>query len=259
MTKWIVLGVSGFVFLVIVFSSISIVGAGQRGVVLTFGAYRGADLTPGLHFITPIAQSVVRMDIQTQKEQVDATAASKDLQNVSATVALNYHPQPESVGKLYQNIGLDYKSRIIDPAIQEAVKSVTSNFTAEELITRRSEVKDQVRDALAKRLLVDNITVDDFSIVNFKFSDSFEAAIEAKVTAEQNALAAKNKLEQVKYEADQTIAKADADAQAIKVKAAALQQNNGIVLLNLIEKWDGHAPTYMSIGTALPFISQLGK
>jgi len=97
----------------------------------------------GLNFKVPFIQSVEKVDIKTQKEVVTATAASKDLQTVTAEVALNYHIHPDKVNKLWQTIGADYNSRIIDPAIHEAVKASTARFTAEELITKRSEVKSK--------------------------------------------------------------------------------------------------------------------
>lgn len=232
------------------------ISAGQRGIVLNWGAFNGAVLQPGLNWKTPIAQSVIKIDVQTQKDEVEASAASKDLQNVTTKIALNYHLQPEQVGALYQNIGLDYDSRVIDPAVQEAIKSVTSKFTAEELITHRQEVKDQVKAMLVERLSKQFISVDEVSIVNFSFSQSFEQAIEAKVTAEQNALAQKNKLEQVKYEAQQQIETAKAQAESIKIQATAINAQGGAdyVKLQAIGKWDGHLPTSMPPNGTVPFI-----
>ncbi len=241
------------IILLLILNPFVTVGTGEKGIVLNFGAFNGQVMDAGLHLRMPVMQKIVKIDVQTQKDEVDASAASKDLQNVTAKLALNYHLQPENVGKLFQNIGLDYDSRIIDPAIQEAIKSVTSHFTAEELITRRQEVKDQAKSVLVERLSKQFITVDDLSIVNFAFSQSFEQAIEAKVTAEQNALASKNKLEQVKFEAQQKIETAKAEAESIKIKAAALAQNQELVKLNAVDKWDGKLPTYMGNGP-VPFL-----
>ena len=229
------------------------IGAGERGIVLTWGAYTGNVLEPGLHWRAPISQKVIQMDVQTQKEQVDVSAASKDLQNVSSTVALNFHLDPEKVGDLYRNIGLSYKERIIDPAIQEAMKSVTARYTAEELITHRQNVKDEAKVVLSERLNLDFIFVDDLSIVNFNFSESFNNAIEAKVTAEQTALAAKNKLEQVKFEAQQQIETAKASAESIRIQAEALQKNQDLVKLKAVEKWNGVLPQYL-LQSAMPFL-----
>jgi regulator of protease activity HflC (stomatin/prohibitin superfamily) len=231
-----------------------IIGAGERGVVLYFGAV-SRTMNEGLNWRIPVAEGVVVLDVKTQKEQVNAAAASKDLQIVTATIALNFHLQPDKVGSLYQSIGADYKSRIIDPAIQEAIKATTSKYTAEELITKRQEVKDETKTALRDRLSKEFIIVDELSIVNFDFSKSFNEAIESKVTAEQNALASKNKLEQVKYEAEQRIAEAKGEAEAIKIQAQAIQQQGGAeyVKLQAINKWNGQMPSIVP-SNAVPFI-----
>ena len=206
--------------------------------------------------VNPITSSILIFDVRIQKEAVQASAASKDLQTVTTTLALNYHLDPEKVDQLYQKIGKDYKERIIDPAVQEAIKSITAKYTAEELITKRELVKQEVKIALFERLKGDFIAVDDLSIVNFDFSSSFNAAIENKVTAEQDALAAKNKLEQVKFEAEQRVAEAKGEAEAIKIQAQAITQQGGAdyVKLKSIEKWNGVLPVY-SLGNSVPLIN----
>lgn len=249
----IILLVAGFFALILIVSSFSIIGPGQRGVLVQLGAPQEHILTEGFNFKTPFIQTVVTLDVKTQKEQVEVSAASKDLQTVTAVVALNYHLEADKVNKLYQNIGIDYKERIIDPAVQEAIKATTANFTAEELITKRPLVKEEAKKSLTDRLANEFIRVDELSIVDFDFSESFNDAIEAKVTAEQNALAAKNKLEQVKFEAQQKIETAKADAESIRIQAQALAQNQELVKLKAVEKWDGKLPTYM-MGSATPFI-----
>lgn len=250
----IILGILLFITLLKTFS---LVGAGQRGVLLTMGKVEDKILTEGFNFKIPFIQSVKKLSIQTLKEEVEASAASKDLQTVTAKIALNYHLQPDMVNKLWQTIGNDYKIRVIDPAIQEAVKSATAKYTAEELITKRSLVKDDIKLLLVERLQKEFILVDECSIVDFNFSASFNQAIEAKVTAEQNALAAKNKLEQVKYEAEQRIATAKGEAEAIKIQAEAIQTQGGAayVQLKALEKWNGILPTYMMGGQSVPFIN----
>lgn len=252
--------IGGFVLLLLLVTlnplPLVVISAGERGVVLNWGAVSQNILGEGLHWRTPFVQKVVKVDTQIQKEQVDAGASSKDLQTVTTQIALNFHLQEDKVNTLWQKIGAEYKSKIIDPAIQESVKSVTAKYTAEELITKREQVKDEVKLSLRERLAQDYISVDDFSIVNFEFSKSFDEAIESKVTAEQNALAAKNKLEQVKYEADQRIAEAQGEAEAIKIQAQAIQQQGGkeYVQLQAINKWNGNLPTQM-FGNAIPFIN----
>lgn len=241
------------VVIVLFFGSIGSVGAGQRGVLLDAGAVDGKVLSPGLYFKIPFYQSVVKLDVQKQKEEANASAASKDLQTVSSEVALNYSIQHEAVSKLYQDVGVDFKSRLIDPAIQESVKASTAKFTAEELITKREEVKEEIKSTLTTRLATNGIVVEDFSIINFDFSKNFNEAIEAKVSAEQNALAAKNKLAQVEYEAQQAIEEAKGKAEALRVESAAINSNPSIIQLRAIEKWDGHLPS--TTGGAVPFIN----
>lgn len=245
----------GIIFLTLIFGSFGTVSAGDRGVKTRFSKVVGT-IEPGLYFKLPFVEDVNDMDVQTQKEQTDATAASSDLQDVRTTVAVNYNVDPTKVGDLYTNIGDNYSNRIIDPAIQEVVKSVTAKYTAEQLITKRTEVTDAIHSQLSEKLSPYYINVGSVSIVNFDFSASFNQAIEAKVTAEQNALAAKNKLDQVKFEAQQKIETAKADAESIKIQAQAINSQGGAdyVALQAIKQWDGHYPTTMLGGNSVPLI-----
>ena len=227
--------------------------AGERGVHLRFSAVTGVK-QEGLYFIMPLIDSVQRMDIKVQKEQTDADAASKDLQTVNIVVALNYHVDAAKVADIYEKLGLQYKERIIDPAMQEAVKASTAKFTAEELITKRELVRDDIKTQLRARLQERDIVVDEFNIVNFRFSKVFNEAIEAKVTAEQSALAARNKLEQIKFEAEQRVAEAKGKAEAITVESNALRSNPQILELRALEKWNGVLPQVTGSG-GIPFIN----
>ena len=235
------------------------VSAGARGVVLNWGAVSNQIKSPGLYFRVPVMQKVVEMDVQVQKESTTATAASKDLQNVKAEVALNYHLDPQQVAIIYKNVGDEatVNDRIIAPAMQEAVKAVTANYTAEELITKRQEVTNLVQTQLTTKLQSYGLIVDAFNVTNFDFSDQFNAAVEAKVTAQQNALAAENKLQQVQYEAEQTVTSAKAQAEAIQIQAQAINAQGGAdyVQLQAIAKWDGHLPAQMIPGSTVPFLN----
>lgn len=256
--KLFVLGVVAVIALIAfaILNPLTSIKAGHRGVITEFGKVNDQVLDEGIHWVTPVLQDVTEMNVQVQKEEVSVSSASKDLQTVSATIALNYQLDPSAVNKLYQNVGKEYKTKIIDPAIQEEVKSATAQYTAEELITKRPEVREAMLSALVKKLEKDFILVHDLSIVNFNFSVSFNNAIEAKVTAEQEALAAKNKLEQVKFEAEQRVSQAQGEAEAIRIQAEAIQNQGGqaYVELKAIEKWSGNLPQYM-MGDSVPFIS----
>jgi len=239
--------------LLVLLNPFGTVKAGERGVLLRFGAVTETIYNEGLYFRWPLIEEVVNLDIKVQKNEVEATAASKDLQTVHSDVAFNFHISPAKVASIYQEVGLDYNQRIIAPSLQEAVKAGTAKFTAEELITRREQVREVTKQSLREKLEPRGIIVDEFNIVNFSFSNTFNSAIEAKVTAEQSALAAKNKLEQIKFEADQRIAEARGKAEAIHVESEALRDNPQILELRALEKWDGVLPQVT--GGAIPFIN----
>jgi len=234
-----------------------IVDAGHPGVVLNWGAVSGTVLEEGIHFVTPIAQSVKKIEVRTVKLDATASAYSKDLQTVEANTALNYHVMADSVNTLFQTIGMDYEARIVTPAIQEAVKSVTARFTAQELIEKRAEVKDEIKVELSTRLAKSFLQLDEFSITNLSFSEAYEQAIEAKQVSQQQALKAENDLTRIKVEAAQRIAQATAEAEAIRISAQAINSQGGAdyVQLQAISKWDGHLPAQMIPGATVPFIN----
>ncbi len=249
--------VAVLVFLVFLRPMVQI-GPGQRGVVLNFGAVQDYVLGEGLHFRMPIRQRIIRVDVRVQKYITSAAAASKDLQEVSSEVALNYHIIPDKVNLVYQSIGIHFRERIIDPAVQEVVKAVTAMYTAEELITKRPEVSDAMGTNLTERLGEHNIAVVAFSIVGFSFSDSFTEAIELKQTAEQHALKAMRDLDRIKIEAQQKITSAKAEAESLRLQRANISKD----LIELrkieanimaIEKWNGILPQVTG-GGAIPFI-----
>ena len=234
------------------------IGAGERGIVLNFGAVQGKVLEEGLHFRIPIMQEVIAMDVKVQKATTDAAAASSNLQDVSSTVAINYHIVPDKAHIVYQSIGIEFKERIIDPAVQEVVKAVTARYTAEELITKRSAVSDAMRTNLTQRLLTHNIAVDAFSIVGFSFSKIFMEAIESKQTAEQLAMKAQRDLERIKIEAEQKITTAKAEAESLRLQRAnisldLIELRKVEANLKAIDKWNGILPQVTGAG-AVPFI-----
>ena len=234
------------------------VGAGERGIVLNFGAVQPLVLSEGLHFRIPVMQEIVIMDVKVQKAMTDADAASSNLQDVSSKVALNYHVIPDKANIVYQNIGIHFKERIIDPAIMEVVKAISAQYSAEELITKRPAVSEAMRATLMERLLVHNIAVDAFSITSFNFSKSFIDAIESKQAAEQLALKAKRDLDRIKIEAEQTVTAARAEAESLRLQRAnispdLIELRKIEANLKAIEKWNGILPQVTGAG-AVPFI-----
>ncbi len=251
----VIAGVSIFLFLLL--NPFVVVDAGERGVVLTWGAFNGDVLEPGLHFRVPLAQSVVKMDVQTQKLEIEAsTAYSHDLQNVIIHSVVNYNLDPKEVGVIYQQYGLGAETRILEPNLEAAVKQTIAKYSAEEILSKRGEVTSEIETTF-RQSIPSTFVVTKYALVNETFSDAFETAIEQKQVAKQNAEKADNDLKRVKIEAEQRVAEATAEAEAIKIQAAAIQQQGGASYVNLkaVEKWDGHLPAQMIPGGALPFLN----
>ena len=267
-----ILGICVLLFFgaIIGFSTIYTIDAGERAVLLTFGEVSNDNIGAGLHFKFPFVQSIVVYDARTQKYASDSEGASKDLQVVKITLATNYHIDALKVGDIYKTLGTDFDDVFIAPNEQEVVKAVTSTYSAEELITKRAEVALAMESALKERLAPRNIVVESISIVNFDFSDSFNQAIEMKVTAQQKKLQAENDLARIKVEAEQTvataqgardakIANAEGDATAIKLVQDQLSASPQYVEYLRVTKWDGRLPTVTGGTTPLLDVSGLVK
>ena len=237
------------VFLAIMSKFFVIVNAGERGVMMQFGKVQEQVLGEGLHIILPIVHTVKKLSVRVQKQESSAEASSKDLQDVFADVALNWHIIPEEANAIFQQIG-DEKAvvdRIINPAVEEVLKAVMAKYTAEEIITKRGEVKGGVDDFLTSRLAAYHIAVDDVSLVHVHFSERFSDAVEAKQIAEQEAKRGEFlALKAVKEaEAKVNLAKGEAEVQRL------LRDNLTAELLErqAIEKWNGKLPLIVGDGS----------
>lgn len=268
----IVVGLSIVTVAISIATSVGVINAGHRGVVLRFGALTGKVLGEGLYFITPGVESVVEMTTQVQAYKTSASAASRDLQEVRAEVTLNYSLDGNKAGLLYQTVGLDFENRIIVPAVQESVKAATALFDAERLIVERPKVKDAIETSLRARMEAADLKLIAFSLTDFKFSTEFAKAIEEKQVAQQKALKAKNDLERVKMEAEQSLAKLRAEAeglrlqkdqisvQLISLRQLDVQKLALDVQMEAVKKWNGAFPTTI-VGTSpgnLPILSIFG-
>ena len=226
----------------------TVVQAGHTGVVLTFGAVSDSVLSEGLHFKMPLVQQVIQVNNRTQKIETQGTASSKDLQIVSYVVAVNFRINNTASAELYKNVGADYSNVIVAPAIQESIKAVTAQFTAEQLITERQTVGEQIKTALGEKISAYGITVEIFNIVNFDFSDEFNAAVEAKQTAQQQALKAEQDLARIEVEAKQKVTQAQAEADSIRLIQEALSAAPDYVEYVKWNKWNGELPSVMTDG-----------
>lgn len=228
--------------LIIIFTPFSIVNAGERGVVMQFGKVQERILGEGIHPIIPIVNTVKKLSVRVQKQEISAEASSKDLQDVFTDVALNWHIIPEEANVIFQQIGDENEvvQRIINPAVEEVLKAVMAKYTAEEIITKRGEVKAGVDDALTTRLTSYHIRVDDISLVHVHFSKRFSDAVEAKQIAEQEAKRAGYVTLKAINEAEAkvNIAKGEAEAQRLLRDTLTPQ----LLQKQAIEKWDGKLP-----------------
>ena len=253
------MGVVVIVALIVVSGAFGTVGAGQRGVLLRFDAPTGDILEEGLYFKVPFIEDVALMSTQIHKYTAPATSSSKDLQVVTTEVTLNYQLRPSEVAEVYRALRRNYESLVIQPYIQEAVKSTTANYNAEELITQRPAVKTALQELLADRLMPRGLDVVQVSITDFQFSNAFQQAIEAKVTAVQQALEAENALRRVEFEAKQQIEQARAEAKGLELQRAQvttqlIQLRQIEVQRAAVEKWNGVMPTVVTSGGPVPML-----
>ena len=205
---------------IVVLSSYTIVRPGHRGVVVMLGRVEGTALSEGFHLIVPpVVRQVTQVDVRTKKLEVITEAASADLQIIIVTGVLNYHLDPQAVSKLYQEVGMDFESIIIVPAVQEAIKASTAQFRVEDILVKRPVLKGLIQDTLTERLGSNNITVDQFSLANVDFSAEFNSAIESKQVAEQSALQKRFELQSAERDVEITLARAEGEKKAAIIAA----------------------------------------
>jgi regulator of protease activity HflC (stomatin/prohibitin superfamily) len=233
------------IFLVgIVYSSVTIVSAGHRGVQVTMGTVNPVPLESGWQFVNPIS-NVKEVNVQIQRSTMEGAAAgTKDLQQVHTDIVVNYRLSPEKVALIYRDFGLNIVDKVLQPALNESFKSVTGHYTSEELITKRDEVSAAILQQVKTKVAQFDINIDNVSLVNFGFSAEYQKAIEQKVIATQQKQKAEQDLQRIEVEAKSRIAQAEGEAKAIAIQAQAIQSNGGAqyVQLQWIEKWDGKMP-----------------
>jgi regulator of protease activity HflC (stomatin/prohibitin superfamily) len=251
----------GVAFVLYLFAPFTVVPTGNRGILTTFGDPSDTVYDTGLHFRIPVIQKMHLMNVQIQAAEGEGDAASRDLQSVQTRVAINYHLDPKAAVDAYKNIGPStdiVAERIIIPATHESVKAVTARFTAEELITQRTAVRDAIASLLREKMARHGLVLDEFNLVNFAFSKSFSDAIENKVKAEQQKQQAERDLQRLQVEAQQKIVAAKAEAESLALQRQQITAE--LLALRRIEnerlainKWDGKLPSVT--GGNVPFIN----
>lgn len=228
------------IFIVLCISSIRIVESGEVGIRVRFGKVQKQETSEGINLKFPLIEKIEKMNIRVQRVEVTTNSSSKDLQDVDMNVVVNYRIEKKEAVKLYKTVGKKYQYVVLEPAIEEGIKAITSKYTAEELITQRGQVSEECKTELDKKVSKYGLTINDFNITNFKFSEEFSKAIEEKQVAEQKVLTAKQELEKEKIEAEKRIVQAESEKKANELKQQSLTDN--IIKEKFIEKWDGQLP-----------------
>ena len=229
MKRLIALALAVLLVVIIVPNCFATVPVGFTGIMLTMGKVEDTALSEGLHFKIPFVQKIVSMDNRVKKLELSTEAFSKDIQTVSATLAVNYRLQTEKTFAIYKSTGTAYEDNLIVPATHEVLKSVCAQYTAEELISKRAESSDKMRDELDAKLSQIGISITDFNIIDFDFSDEFISAVESKQVAEQlrKKAATENEtaIAQAEREKQVSIKQSEAEAERVRIAAEAQAQS----------------------------------
>ena len=242
---------------IVICNPIAMVGVGERGVKVTLGRVSPESYSEGIHLITPFISKIKTMNVKTQKDNIVTSVYTKDIQQAKISYVVNYNLQPENAHKMYREVGMQYRDTILMPVVEGIIKDVIGKWNAQDLVANREEATNDILEKLKGQLQDKYINITGFQIVNINYSEVFERAIESKVTAEQEALKAKNKTVQIQEEAKQKLISAEAEAKSMTIRANALTKNKALVDYEAVQKWDGKMPTYM-MGNSVPFIN-LGK
>lgn len=262
--KYVLLAIIVIFLIITFFNSFKTIPTGFVGVKTRFGQVQDTMLNEGLNLKVPFIEKIVLMDCRTQKTEYTMEASSKDLQKISNfKIAINYNITNDTANKLYRSVGVDYKSIIVEPAIQEAMKATVANYTAEELITKRNEVSEFALNKLSPKLQENGITLTSLNILDLSFSEEFDTAVEQKQIVEQETQKAQYELEKAKVENQKKIENAQADAEVMAAQNAQITDN--YLRLKeienqkaMIEKWNGQLPTTMT-GSDVSSIFNLNK
>lgn len=251
----IALTILGFSSLFVISKSLTVINAGERGVVMNFGKVQDRILDEGIHGKLPIVTTIKKLNVRVQKTDIETSVGTKDLQSLSTIVTLNWHIEPSKVNKIYQRVGDEKQilETIIRPFLTETLKATTPKMTAEEILKKRDQLKKEIEKNITSRLIPFGIDIDGVSLTKVSFSTAYKQAIEAKQIAEQEAKKAEYDALKATQQAQAEINRAKGQAEAQKLLRINLTPE--LLQKQAIEKWDGKFPTVMTGDGALPFIN----
>ncbi|MBR4632394.1 MAG: prohibitin family protein [Elusimicrobia bacterium] len=227
----------------IVLSSFFVVEVGFVGVRINIITGQTQSFAQGTYFKIPFIHQVVNYDVKTQKQEIEADSASKDLQTVRAKIVVNFRPVYEKVNDIHIKIGKDYFVKVIYPAIQEVSKTAISKLPVENIIVERENLRAAIEENLRKKIEEYNIIIENVNIVDIQFTAEFNRVVEEKQIEEQKVKKIQYQRMQAEEEKKRVILLAEAEAQ--KQKLLRDSSNQTVINLKWIEKWDGHLPKYM--------------
>lgn len=233
---------------------VTIVDTGHRGVETHFGKVVGESLPEGIYFYNPFTTSIAEMDVRVQKYDVETEAYTRDVQQGKLHIVVNYNLEKTKAHEMLVNVGNDWEDKLIPQAVNGTVKAVIGKWDAVDLIANRSKAQEDIQTMLVEALASRDVHVTRVEIANIDYSDEFEKAVEAKVTAIQTAEQEKNKTVQIQEQAKQKVFTAKAEAESMAIRAQALTQNAALVQYEAVQKWDGKLPVYM-LGNSTPFLN----
>lgn len=255
---YIAIGVIALI-IIIFLASITTVPTGYVGVKTRFGKVQNDVIQEGLNFKQPFVEKIVKIDCKTKKIETTSESSTKDMQTVQATVVVNYNVNKETANTLYKEVGKNYESIIINPAILESIKSSMAQYTAEELITKRAEVSNKIQETLSQKITRRGFNITEFNLTNIDFSDEYDKAIEAKAVKQQEVVTAKAELEKAQVDNKKKIENAKAEAEVMRQQNKTttdktLQLKKLEVQEQLIKKWDGKLPS-TTLGNNIPMLN----
>ncbi len=253
--KTIALVIAALVVVVILFNCVTIVDAGHTGVINTLGHVSENVLQEGIHLKVPFVQTIIKMDNRIVKLEVETEAFSKDLQTVETKLAINYRVSKDKSYAIYKNVGSDYETILVSPAVNEVLKAITAKYTAEESVANRSLISQGLIEELNNKLNKNGIYVEDVNIINFEFSEAYIAAIEEKQVAEQRLLKARTEKEEaiVKAEAEAETLRIQSEAQAKANNILSKSLNDNLIRYEMMKKWNGELPMVTDGSTIIDF------
>lgn len=234
---------------------VKVVSTGERGVKTEFGKIISDSLPEGMYFYNPFTQSMVSMDTKTIKQDGKTESYTKDVQRSDLDYTVTYHLDPTKAHVMFQTVGEGWEDKLIPQTVSGAIKGVIGKWEAVSLVENRQKATTEILKTLQEELSEKNIVVDGFELTNIAYAPEFEKAVEAKVTAIQQASEAENHTKQIQEEAKQQVITAEAEAKAMQIKSDALSKNQSLVAYEAVQKWDGVLPIYNIGGGATPFIS----